>query len=530
MKINKLKLLICLTIVMAIIGIIIYFNYAHNKQNDQEKPDIKYEKINMITNFRLGISNFDSINPHITQNKDILQIDTLIFEPLLEITEDYKIKNCLAKEWSKISNKSYVIKLKENIKWQDNTDFSADDVKYTIENIKKDKKSIYLENVKHISKVDIVDSSTIRIELDKEIPFFEYQLIFPILSKKQYEGQDLQKSTQIPMGTGKYKITKLEKDIIELIKNEKWYKIEDENPNIKNITVTIFETMGEVYNSFRLGNIDLVHTGNVNYEEYIGSMGYQKKQYKGREYDYISFNCQNPVLKDNNVRLAIQKAIDKEKIISSVLENRAYTANFPLDYGSYMINDIQIQPTFNKQEVYKILNDAGWKYEYDIWSKEIEGRTRTLNFNLIVNKENQQRTKVAEEIKEQLKSIGIQISIQKLSKNDYEKILETHQYEIILTGVYNGYSPELESFFAKGNIANYENIQIQKILQEIQKITTEEMQKEEYKKIIEIYNKEVPYIGLYRNQVTVAYGQTVRGDVTPNNYQIFYNFSNWYRQ
>ena len=211
----------------------------------------------MITNFRLGISNFDSINPHITQNKDILQIDTLIFEPLLEITEDYKIKNCLAKEWSKISNKSYVIKLKENIKWQDNTDFSADDVKYTIENIKKDKKSIYLENVKHISKVDIVDSSTIRIELDKEIPFFEYQLIFPILSKKQYEGQDLQKSTQIPMGTGKYKITKLEKDIIELIKNEKWYKIEDENPNIKNITVTIFETMGEVYNSFRLGNIDL---------------------------------------------------------------------------------------------------------------------------------------------------------------------------------------------------------------------------------------------------------------------------------
>jgi len=223
-------------------------------------------------------------------------------------------------------------------------------------------------------------------------------------------------------------------------------------------------------------------------------------------------------------------SIDKEKIISSVLENRAYTANFPLDYGSYMINDIQIQPTFNKQEVYKILNDAGWKYEYDIWSKEIEGRTRTLNFNLIVNKENQQRTKVAEEIKEQLKSIGIQISIQKLSKNDYEKILETHQYEIILTGVYNGYSPELESFFAKGNIANYENIQIQKILQEIQKITTEEMQKEEYKKIIEIYNKEVPYIGLYRNQVTVAYGQTVRGDVTPNNYQIFYNFSNWYRQ
>lgn len=530
MKINKVKVLACLLVLLGIIGIIIYGICANSKKNEQENIEVKYEKVNMITNFHLGVASFDSINPHVTQNKDIIQIDTLIFEPLLEITKDYKVESCLAKEWSKVSEKSYVIKLKENVTWQDGSGFNAEDVKFTIESIQKNKESIYLENVKEIKKIEVVDNYTIRIELNEEIPFFEYQLIFPILSKKQYEGKDITKSTDIPLGTGKYQITKLEKNVVELAKNEKWHEIENENPNIKTITISIYETTGEVYNSFRLGNIDLVHTNNVNYEEYIGSMGYQKKQYAGREYDYLAFNCENTVLKYEEVRQAIQKVINKEKIVSSVLENHAYVANFPLDYGCYMIEGIDLSVTPNQEDASKILKDAGWKYEYGIWSKEIDGITKTLNFNLVVNKENEQRVKVAEKIKEQLKDFGIEIVIQKLSDSNYKKILENHEYEIILTGVYSGYSPELNSFLGDGNLANYQNEEVISLLKEIDTMASEELQKESYKRIVEIYQKEVPYIGLYRNQVTVAYGQSVMGDVTPNNYSIFYQFSQWYRK
>lgn len=530
MKINKIKLFFCLFIVLGIIGGIIYFAYANGKEEKQGSIEVKYETVNMITNFRLGVSSYDSINPHVTQNRDVIQIASLIFEPLLEITQNYKITNCLAKEWSKVSEKIYVIKLKENVTWQDGTEFTADDVKFTIETIQKDKKSIYLENVKNISKAEIVDNYTIRLELNEEVPFFEYQLIFPIISKRQYEKQDIAKSEDIPLGTGKYKIKRLEKDIIELTKNENWHEIQNENPNIKNITISIYETTGEVYNSFRLGNIDLVHTNNINYEEYIGSMGYQKKQYLGREYDYLAFNCKNTVLQYVEVRRAIQKMINKEKIVSSVFENNAYVANFPLDYGSYLMDNLELSVTSNQEEASKILKAAGWKYEYGIWSKEIDGRTRTLNFNLVVNKENVQRVKVAEEIKKQLKELGIDITIQELSDSNYKSILKNHQYEIILTGVYSGYSPELNSFLGKGNLANYKNEELESILKKVDTMASEELQKESYKRIVEIYKEEVPYIGLYRNQVIVAYGQSVRGDVTPNNYSVFYQFEQWYRQ
>lgn len=530
MKVNKIKIFLVLLVILSIIGGIIYFVYANNQEEKPEDIQVKYETVNMITDIRFGVSSFDSINPHITQNKDIIQIDSLIFEPLLEIMQDYKITACLAEECSKVSEKSYVIKLKENVTWQDGTDFTAEDVKFTIETIQENKNSIYLENVKDINKVEIVDTYTLRLELNERISFFEYQLIFPILSKKQYENQDMEKSAEIPLGTGKYKITKLENDVIELTKDEEWHEIENENSNIKTITIYIYETAGDVYNSFRQGNIDLIHTNNINYEEYIGSMGYQKKQYTGREYDYLALNCENAVLQYKEVRQAIQKVINKEKIVSSILENCAYVANFPLDYGSYLMENLELSVNSSQEEATKILKDAGWEYEYGIWSKEIDGRTRTLNFNFIVNEENEQRVKVAEEIKSQLEDFGIEITIQKLTNSNYQRVLENQEYEIILTGVYNSYSPELNSFFGENNLANYKNEEFQSLLKQVDEMSSEELQKETYKRIVEIYKEEVPYIGLYRNKVTVAYGQNVMGDITPNNYSIFYQFSDWYRQ
>ena len=68
------------------------------------------------------------------------------------------------------------------------------------------------------------------------------------------------------------------------------------------------------------------------------------------------------------------------------------------------------------------------------------------------------------------------------------------------------------------------------MLKELNSITDKNLQKEKYEKIIEIYKAEVPYIGLYRNQDIVVYSNDFRGDVTPNNYSLFYNFSNWYRE
>ena len=82
----------------------------------------------------------------LSNNRNVQEIAKLIYEPLIELDENYKLKPCLAKEWAKSGDMSYVIKLRNNVKWQDGTAFTAQDVKYTVETLKQIN-SIYSYNV-----------------------------------------------------------------------------------------------------------------------------------------------------------------------------------------------------------------------------------------------------------------------------------------------------------------------------------------------------------------------------------------------
>ena len=191
------------------IGIIIFAIYKinskeeNNLNNEAAEPQAT-EKAESILN--IGISDFDNINPLITKNKDIISLSTILYEPLLKLTENYEIENCLAEEWSKTDRTVYLVKLKDGLKWEDGSSVTGEDVKYTIEKLQEGK-SVYSDNVKNIKSVEIIDGNTIRINLKKEEPFFEYNLIFPIVSSSQFKNEDFYKSRLAPKATGMYKVT-----------------------------------------------------------------------------------------------------------------------------------------------------------------------------------------------------------------------------------------------------------------------------------------------------------------------------------
>lgn len=49
----------------------------------------------------LGICNFDTINPLLTQNKDVQYVDKLVFNSLVNVNKNFEIENDLAQEISK---------------------------------------------------------------------------------------------------------------------------------------------------------------------------------------------------------------------------------------------------------------------------------------------------------------------------------------------------------------------------------------------------------------------------------------------
>lgn len=515
------------------VGIIVYAGYriykTQNAQtNTQEEPQVVEEE-NIIKDIRLALTNYDTMNPLITSNKEILNIDTLIFEPLFSLTKNYEIEPCLAKECAKTGNNIYVIKLKEGIVWQNGTPFTAEDVKYTIETINQGN-SIYKYNTSHIATVEIVDTNTVKLTLDADVPFFSYNLIFPIVSSEYYKGEDFFTSTKTPIGTGKFTITNISTNNITLAKNTKYRELESNPIKIDTIKINLYSSMGEAYSNFKMGNIDLLDTSNPNFQDYIGTIGFEKTEYAGRQFDFLSLNCEDIILQDKAVRQAISYAIDKSNINSAIFNNQNYVAEYPLDYGNFLYETNNASSGCNPEQAKKVLEDGGWTYTNNRWKKEIEGVTRTLRLKIAVDKDNQTRIAVSELIKEQLESIGIEVRINKISKEQYNEYIGGDEYQILFTGVYTSYNPDITYYFAPGNIEKYTNEEVSKLLQNAGMINDGEKIKEIYQKVYNIYKEDVPFIGLYRTKEMVVTSSSLVGSVEANCYTSFYEIKNWYRK
>lgn len=513
-----------------IVGLVIYGIYFLAKQNKEEETTPTVVEEAVVTekkNLRIGIAGFDNINPLISQNKDVLQIAGLVFEPLLKVTQDYGLEMCLAKEVSKLDDITYLVKIDNQTKWQDNTPFMAKDIQFTIDRLKEGK-SVYSYNVESISQVEIIDASTIKIILKYPVPFFEYNLTFPILSNHAYMNQDMYTSQEIPIGTGLFRIESVHSTGIELVQNESYREKEDFK--IDKINVYFYGSMGEVYNSFKIGNIDFFATTNRQIEEYIGTMGYSKKEYKGREFDFLAINHTNKALAQKEVRQAIRYAIDQENLLSSVLNNKGYRASFPLDYGSFLYPEESLNVEYSIEKAKQTLVNGGWIYQSNRWQKVIDGKNVRLDFELVVWKDNGERLKAAEIIKEQLESIGIKITLKKVNNDQYNQYLQNRNFELMVSGIYNSNSPDLNYFLGEGNIGNYQNSEIKTLLTEVQNITNRDLLKEKYSRIIEICKEDVPFIGLYRNQNKLICGTNLVGNITPNNYSYFYHMNEWIRK
>lgn len=522
--------------IIIVIGLVVYAGYLIYGKKEPQMNKVQQEEsidnTSVITTIRIPIVEFDTINPILSKNQNIQDISRLIYEPLLNITSDNKIQLCLAKEWSKQTPTSYVIKLKENIKWQDGSILTAKDIQFTIDRLKDTAiSSIYSYNVEKVVSVEVIDDNTIKINLGQEVPFFEYNLTFPILSKNYYENENFvnTEKNKYPIGTGRFKIASNNENII-LKKNQNWWNKEKEETKLEEIQLIKYQTMGEVYNAFKLGNIDLFTTKTLSLEDYIGTIGYKTKEYYGRNLDYISFNCGEPVLSNVEVRKAISYLINKENIISGTYRGKYYQANFPLEFGSYLYEDKKVKYEVNQETARTILEQAGWTYSKKIWQKTKNYKTEKLRFDLVVNSSNEQRVQVAERIKQTLSDFGIDITVRKVSDNQYQNYLKNKNYDMILTGVTSGVSPDLSLYFGTDNLANFQNEQMKGLIEEVKNIQDEKLLKEKYKQIIEIYEEQMPYIFLYYNKSTFVYSPNLVGEFNPNSYNIYEEIKTWYRQ
>lgn len=331
MKEKNLKI-IFFTIIIVLIFVAIYL-MTINKETVASDIKIMSKENKISEEITLGITGFDTLNPILSNSQDIQYISKLIYEPLIDMGQAFELKQGLAIEWNKLNNKTYIIRLDENKFWNDGEKFTAKDVEYTIDYIKNNE-SIYKENVKNIEKIEIIDDFTIKVFLTETEEKFEYMLCFPIIGDENN------------IGTGEFYIDEIKDEQIAL-------KSKTSN---KKININIYENVTKLYNAFSQEKIDLILTNNINFADYIGTFGYNKKIICNRNFEFLKLNIDEP-----EIVQALNFAINKNEIIYMLYNNLYYRAEFPLQYGSYLYNE-NIEYEYSTQQAKQILKNAGWEY------------------------------------------------------------------------------------------------------------------------------------------------------------------------
>ena len=521
MKSNFVKYIFIIFIIAIIIAVIYKLN-QNDESTIEEQPEASTEE-EIIKEIKLGIASFDTVNPILSQNKQVQEISRIIYEPLFELDSEYKLQKCLVKDWAKTSSTTYLIKIRNDVKWSDGNPFTVEDILFTID-ILKQIPSIYGNNVQYVVGAERVDDDTLQITLDHEITFFEYNLIFPIMSKTYFEGQDFSttEKNNAPVGTGKYKIVENNGDKIILNKNENYSRQE---LTLETITIEKYASLGELYNAFKLGKVDIITTTNTGIENYIGTIGYNKQEVAGREFDYWALNTQNAILSNVEVRDALSHAINRDNLVATLYNNKYKVTNYSLDYGSWLKGedgDFSYNPDLAKQ----ILEQNGWEFKYNRWQKTENYSTKILSFKIVVQASNQTRVTVAEMIQADLANIGINVTIVRASDTQYQYYLQNKNYDSIITGTTVSANPSIETYIGA---CNFNNEELNNLMSEIKNISKEDLLKEKYTRIKEIFNEQKPYIGLYSSYYAVASSWTLRGNVNANWYNIFIDIDNWYK-
>ena len=248
-----------------------------------------------------------------------------IFDTLVLKNKDDEFVPSLATEWVwENDNKDLVFTLRDDITFHNGEPMTAEDVVFSYNTIINagyaDTATSAMDNMEIIDDTHVVLHFKVEYGPAMECVSSDYMVIFP---KAVYEA-DPTGFGRNPVGTGAYKfISWTTGDRIELTANEDWFR---GAPSIKNITMRILTDQSVATLALQNGEID-VHTRvpQVDVPNVEADPNLQYSEVIGNSTTWIIFNFEG-IFADENLRLAVAHAIDKEGVMIAAVEGKGSVA------------------------------------------------------------------------------------------------------------------------------------------------------------------------------------------------------------
>jgi peptide/nickel transport system substrate-binding protein len=170
-----------------------------------------------------------SIDPHFHVLGPNQNIAEHVFETLVAKDERQRLKPGLAESWRVIDDITWEVKLRRGVKFHDGSDFTAEDVAFSLArpDTIKNSPSSFTVYTKAIAGVQIVDSHTVRLKTAAPYPLMPNDLsVVPIISKRAATGASTEdfNAGRATIGTGPYRFVRWAKgDRIELVRNDAYW-------------------------------------------------------------------------------------------------------------------------------------------------------------------------------------------------------------------------------------------------------------------------------------------------------------------
>ncbi|MCI5863079.1 MAG: ABC transporter substrate-binding protein [Lachnospiraceae bacterium] len=385
----------------------------------------------------------------------------------------HEVTPWLAESIKQTDNTTWVIKIKDGIKFSNGKEFDAAAAKAAIEYIIKDGNNKRLRGLLKASSID-ADGLTLTVHTDGINAVVPNVLadVNMIMFDVNENSDDYNKGLT---GTGPYILQKKDAEgNMDLIRNENYWAGKPAAAAIH--TKSGLDSTAQV-NAMLNEEIDFVQlsgTQGADISRFEADTGkFDIKQFDQGRLFYLYINPDAVGTKDAKVREALQYAFDRDAIVSGVYGGRASatTSIFPKDSRFYQENDNAV--SHNAEKARNLLREAGYTDTNNDGFVDKDGVNLKLH---IVNYSANGFPTLSEVLQSQLKEVGIDADLEtsgtiteSLKSGNYN--IGTYAYSTQTDGdAYNYLQPVFKSD-GTSNFNSYSNAEVDKLLTELTSTT-----------------------------------------------------------
>lgn len=494
------------------------------------------------------------VNPVLAITRADHDMVALIYSGLIKLNNDGTLTPDVA-ESINISEdgRTYHIKLRENVTFHDGSPLTVKDVAYTIALIQNPELKSPLQGNWDGVLVEELGDYEMNIILEEAYTPFIENLRVGILPRELWdelptEQMPFSQNNTEPVGSGPYKIVDVLRNKSGLING---YRLEafsgyGENPNITSLVFNFYQNETDLATALKNGTIAGAAV--------VSDMQLDGKDYKNykiieqalpRTFAVYFNQNKSSVLREAPVREALNVAIDREALISEVLNGFGVATYTPVPPGFAELGTstekLQLNSDVDKITKAKgILTDAGWSQnDAGIWVKNAGEDTEiTLKVNL-ATANTPLFDNTANYIAKVWQELGVEVAVSQYEQADLvQAIIRPRNFEALLFGADIGRGVDLFPFWHSSqkddpglNIAQYTNIDSDALLEDIRVATNETERDALIAQTIAVIAKDNPAIFLFSPTFRYLFDPDVQVTAftrTSSQSDRFANISSWH--